>query len=212
MKNKWYRSKATKAALIIAEHVFTILMILSVICMMLFPTLAEDVVKGRNHRTYEDSKLFEEHFLDYARKAVEGTHLQEIWETDGEYNKDKIVDIEEYWDTNNVSGENTSGLSFRIEELLQWDVDTANYETENEYIIVCEKKDGTFNYYTYAQFVSLIREGTFRLNGYLGEGENLFDYLEEMGRTRENFLQIQNEEGEVLFVNCWKYDGTYFTN
>ena len=211
MKNKWYRSKATKLLLVTAEHIFTMLIILSVFCMLICPALAEEIVIGRNKGSYEESLIFEECFQNYSRKAVEGTYLQELLETDGEYNKDKIIDIEEYWNTNSVSGENKSGLAFRLEDLLQWDVDSGGFETENEYIIVCETKEGTYQYYDYAQFVSLIKEGEFRLNGYLGE-EDLFSYLDEMGTTRENFLQIQNKEGEVLFVNCWKYDGTYFKN
>lgn len=211
MKNKWYKSKVTKNALVIAEHIFTILIILSVFSMMVCPSLTEEIVEGRNRCTYEDSLFFEECFQNYSRRAVEGTHLQELLETDGEYDSNKIIDIEEYWDTNVVSGENKSGLAFRLEELLQWDVDSGGFETENEQIIVCETKEGTYQYYNYAQFVSLIKEGEFRLNGYLGE-EDLFSYLDEMATTRENFLQIQNKEGEVLFVNCWKYDGSYFQN
>lgn len=209
---KWYRSKATKTVLVIAEHIFTMLIILSVLCMLACPSLAEEFVTGRNQGTYEESLIFEKCFQNYSRNAVEGTHLQELMETDGEYDPNKIIDIEEYWDTNAVSGENKSGLAFRLEELLQWDVESGGFETENEYIIVCETKEETYQYYNYAQFVSLIKEGEFRLNGYLGEGDDLFGYLDEMGTTRDNFLQIQNKEGEVLFVNCWKYDGTYFKN
>lgn len=211
MKNKWYRSKVTKMVLVIAEHIFIMLMIVSIFSMLAFPSIAEEIVTGRNQEAYEESLVFEESFREYSRKAVEGTHLQELLETDGEYKLDKIVDIEEYWDKNTISGENTSGLAFRLEELLQWDVDSGGFETENEHIIVCETKEGTYQYYNYAQFVSLIKEGEFRLNGYLGE-EDLFSYLDEMGTTRENFLQIQNKEGEVLFVNCWKYDGSYMKN
>ena len=45
MKNKWYRSKVTKMVLVIAEHIFIMLMIVSIFSMLALPSIAEEIVK-----------------------------------------------------------------------------------------------------------------------------------------------------------------------
>lgn len=212
MKKKWYRSNAMKMVLVIAEHILAAFMIISILCVLAYPVFAVELFSGRTSDKYEDSLVFEENMKKQTTKVINGFYLQDLWETDGKYNPDKIIDVEEYWEHGLISGKDTSGLSFHLKDILSWDTDINTYESENDFIIVCEKKDGTYKYYKYAQFLANINEGKFRLNGYLGDGEDLFSYLEQMGNTRENFLQIQNEKGETLFVNCWKYDGTYLTN
>lgn len=212
MKNKWYRSKPVKAAWVVAEHIFVTLIVASVFCVFAYPAFAEEMFLGRGSNRYEDSYVFEESLQSYSTQAINGICLKELMETDGEYDPDKIIDIQEYWDSNTVSGKNTSGLAYHLSDLLEWDMDGAWYENEGDHIIVCEREDGTYQYYKYAEFVSLIEDGKYKLNGYLGEGEDLFSYLDEMGDTGENFLQIQNAKGKTLFINCWKYDGTYFAN
>ena len=210
MKNKWYRSKATKTILAVAEHIFAMLMIASILCAFAYPAITEEMFTGRSMNRYEDSRVFDNTLQRYSSKAVEGIWMREIWETDGKYDPDKIIDIQEYWDDNTVSGKNTSGLSYRLEDLLKWNVDEGGYAETSDFIIVCEREDGSYHYYRYSEFAALISSGELKLNGFIEEADVLLEYLQNMGDTRENFLQIQNEKGKVLFVNCWAYDGTYF--
>jgi len=212
MKNKWYRSKWMKTILVIAENICAILIIISMLCVLAYPMLAEEMIEGRRPKAYEDSMVFEESLKNYSMQAINGIWLKDVFETKGQYNPDKVIDIEQYWDTNIVSGKNTSGLAYRLEDLLNWDVDSGGFETVNDTIIVCERGDGTYQYYTYAVFSSLISEGNMVLNGFLGSGTDILDYMNEMGAAGENFLQIKDEKGATLFVNCWEYEGTYFLN
>ena len=210
MKNKWYRSKVTKAILVAAEHVFAALMIASMLCAFAYPSIAEEMVNGKGTNRYEDSYVFDETLQQYSSKAVDGIWLRGLVETDGRYDENKIIDIQEYWDGRTVSGKNNSGLAYRLKDLLEWSVDENGYAETSDFIIVCEREDGSFHYYKYTEFAAMISTGELKLNGFIEEADVLLEYLQNMGDTRENFLQIQNKNGKVLFVNCWAYDGTYF--
>ena len=210
MKKKWYRSKGTKTVLVIAEHILTLIIVVSVLCGLAYPSITEELLTGRQTDRYEDSCVFDETMQRHSSKAVEGIWLKALMESDGQYNENKIIDIQEFWDARAVSGKNNSGLSYRLKDLLAWNVDNNSYGNKNDYIIVCERKDGTYYYYKYAEFARLISTGELRLNGFIEEADVLLEYLQNMGDTREDFLQIQNAKGDVQFVNCWTYDGTYF--
>lgn len=210
MKNKWYKAKGTKVILVIAEHILAMIMIASILIAITYPSIAEELFKGQYTNRYEDSFVFDETLHRYSSKAVENIWLKDLLETDGRYDENKIIDIQEYWDNRSVSGKNNSGLAYHMKDLMEWDVEENTYETPEDLIIVCERKDGTYHYYRYAEFAQLISAGDLKLNGFIEEADVLLEYLQNMGDTRENFLQIQDKEGKTLFINCWRYDGTYF--
>jgi len=209
MKNKWYRSNVTKTILVIAEHVLAMIMIASILCAFAYPAIAEEVFGGKGTNQYEESYVFDETMQRYSSKSVDGIWLRGLVETDGRYDEDKVIDIQEYWDNRSVSGKNNSGLAYHMNDLLEWNVDESGYRDTSDFIIVCEREDGTYHYYKYSDFARLISTGELKLNGFIEEADALLEYLQNMGDTRENFLQIQNAKGKTLFVNCWTYDGTY---
>ncbi|MGN1267634.1 MAG: hypothetical protein ACI4UH_06815, partial [Dorea sp.] len=210
MKNKWYRSTITKTILIALEHVFVALVVASILSVLAYPAFAQEMWEGRVSDKYEDSLVFEESMKKYSTQAITGISVAEIFETDGEYDPDKLIDVEEYWNTNTVSGENTSGLAYRLEELLDWNTGYDEYDSQEDTIIVCEKADGTYHYYRYGEFAALIADNELKLNGYMESNGEIIDYLYEMGDTGTNFLQIQDKEGKTLYINCWCYDAEYF--
>lgn len=213
MKNKWYKSNLTKTLLIVAEHICAALVIASVLSVFAYPAFVEEMLAGRIADHYEESLVFEESMKQYSAQAVEHTTLGEIFETEGKFDPDKIVDIEEYYDEHTVSGKNNSGLAYRMEELLNWDAYYDEYDNQDQVIIICEKEDGTYQYYRYGEFANLIHSGKLKLNGYLNDESNdsgeILDYMYEMGDSGRNFLQVQDEKGKTLYVNCWSYDGAY---
>ena len=210
MKNKWYRSKLSKTILVATEHIFAMIMIASILISITYPSIAQEMFKGKYTNRYEDSLVFDETLHQYSIKAIENVWLEELLETEGKYDENKIIDIQEYWDDRSVSGKNHSGLAYRMKDLMEWDVEEQAYETPEDLIIVCEREDGTFYYYKYEEFAKLITAGEIRLKGFVEEADVLLEYLQNMGDTRENFLQIQDKNGKILFINCWMYDGTYF--
>ncbi len=205
MKNKWYRSKLVKTILVIAEHVFTVLICASILSAITYPTFAEEFVRGQGSKDYEESGVFEDTFRNYSMNVLEGMRIHDNWEINGEYDPKKIVDIQDYWDKNIVTGENKSGLAYYLGDILAWETDYEEYMP----IIVCEREDGSYHYYWFSEFQQLITEGKLVLNGYINEQEGLLEYMSQMGDTGENFLRVKDNKGNVVYINCWEYGGDY---
>ena len=97
MKNKWYRSNGTKTILVIAEHVLAMLMIAAVLCAFAYPSIAEEMFSKKKAKHYEESYVFDSTLQRYSSKAVDGIWLRGLLETDGRYDENKIIDVQEFW-------------------------------------------------------------------------------------------------------------------
>lgn len=65
--------------------------------------------------------------IDYIR-------LRNDFETDGEYDPDKLVDILEYSEQGSISGSNTSGLVYKLQHLYDWSKENESYQWWRNYI------------------------------------------------------------------------------
>lgn len=89
---------------------------------------------------YEDTESFEGLMLSSMATMLSQEAVAEQFDTDGKYDPDKLVDIMEYAASGNITGENISGLAYRIKDLADWNdnygveyVDVyENYGTEDE--------------------------------------------------------------------------------
>ena len=120
MKEKWYKSGVTKAVLIVAAHVLVIVITASVMWLLSYPVLRAEIFAGNPAKEYKDSRNFIDKMLQYSQQAVSGIKSADLFETEGKYNPDKIVDIEKYYKTNTFDGENESGFAYRLGDLLEW--------------------------------------------------------------------------------------------
>lgn len=120
MKGKWYRSNVTKAVLVITAHILVIAMTASLVWIVTYPAIREELFAGTPAKKYEDSRNFIDQMLSYSRQAVTGVGAKGQFETDGKYDPDKLVDIEQYYDTNSFNGKNKNGLAYRLGDLLEW--------------------------------------------------------------------------------------------
>ena len=97
----------------------------------------------------------------------------------GNLTLNKIIDIKEYYEKMTVSGENRSGLAYTLGDILAWYEESVSvYYSEGdaisdeERVIVCEKTDGTYYYYSYAEFQARVKNGD--SNSCRRETRNLF--------------------------------------
>ncbi len=150
MKGKWYRSGFAKAALIIIAHVMAAAMTASFLWILSYPVLREELFEGNPAKKYEDSRNFIDQMLYYSGQAVAGVKSSREFESDGRYDPDKIVDIENYNDTGTFTGDSESGLAYHLGELLEWNEYRMNNAAgsgdaeDREDIIVCKKMDDTY--------------------------------------------------------------------
>lgn len=228
MKQKWYKTNLAKAALIIAAHAAAVVMTASLLWIVSYPAIQEELLEGDPAEEYKDTANFADQMLNYSMQAVNGINEKKWLETDGEYDPDKLVDIEEFSNTGKITGESESGLAYRLGDLVEW-YQSGNYEmlyngevyidsgeaysgTDESKIIVCEKTDGTYYYYTFNEFSALIKNGGLH---FIDENEEagastdeiLSDVRKGYGFPQSMFLGIENSEGIRIYSDCWVYDG-----
>lgn len=225
MKQKWYKTNLTKAALVIIAHVMVIVMTASLLWIVSYPAIQEELLEGSPAKEYKDTVNFADQMLNYSVQAVSGISEKERLETDGKYDPEKLVDIEELSESGGISGKNESGFAYRLGELaewygtgsqdIQWGISVDGEETDDDAdkfkIIVCKKMDGTFYYYTFNEFSALLENGELHfIDGDAENGTSLNEILSDVRRYNEfpdMFLGIESGEGDMVYSDCWIYDG-----
>ena len=99
MSQRWYRSNIVKAVLIILAHILTAVMIVSVMRISAYPALCVEVLDGSPAREYKDSDDFAERMMTHSIHAAGGLSAKELFEAGGEYDPEKQVDIEAYYNS-----------------------------------------------------------------------------------------------------------------
>lgn len=99
MNQKWYRAGITKAILIITAHIMVVVMAVCYMHTVLSPAIREEVCDGDPAEKYKDSSDFASRMRTYSARAVGEISAGKLFETDGEYDPDKLVDVELYYNT-----------------------------------------------------------------------------------------------------------------
>ncbi|MCF2553926.1 sensor histidine kinase [Faecalicatena contorta] len=217
--NKWYRSRIVKAILILLANISVFTLVICVWWAASYHQIFMDVLEGAGNKTYEESSEFYGDFYIESMDVVQWITNRELFMTEGQENLDKIVDIQEFNDNTTISNKDTSGFSYRLGDLLDWYDKLQSgaydsYETNPDGVrkdapIVCKRADGTFHYYDAAQFRELIMSNSLQFADYDNDrGLAQTEILDEIesGFT-DGHRGILDDKGEILYVNCWQYDG-----
>lgn len=220
MKNAWYKTKLAKAILVLLSILCSVTMVVSVLWFVSYPVLREELLNGKPAGAYEDTLSFDTKLQEYNYQVTYGLSQNSIFETEGKFNPNKIIDIKEYYEKMTVSGENRSGLAYTLGDILAWyEEDISVYYSEEdaiseeERVIVCEKTDGTYYYYSYAEFQARVKNGELQ---FLPEGEEKpvqgADKQQIMNMLKENVLEdygadikILDADGQVKYIAFWQY-------
>ncbi len=174
MKQQWYVSKTVKGLLILLAHVTAVMSVVSLLWAMTYPSMVSEVFSGSGATAYEDTDIFKNRMIELNCEVMRGLQVKELFETDGVYDPQKIIDIQEYMKSFGQElrypDENVHGLAYTLGDLLAWgnnwgyvesDIYDATRELEDK-IIVCRRPDKTFHYYYYSEFKELINTGKLR--------------------------------------------------
>lgn len=221
MKNAWYKTKLAKAILVLLSILCSVTMVVSVLWFVSYPVLREELLNRKPAGAYEDTLSFDTKLQEYNYQVTYGLSQNSIFETEGKFNPNKIIDIKEYYEKMTVSGENRSGLAYTLGDILAWyEEDVSVYYSEEdaiseeERVIVCEKTDGTYYYYSYAEFQARVKNGELQ---FLPEGEEKpvqgADKQQIMNMLKENVLEdygadikILDADGQVKYIAFWQYN------
>lgn len=229
MREKWYKCNVAKAVLVVVAHVLVVVMTASFIWLLSYPVLRAEIFAGKPAKEYKDSRNFVEKMLKYSQQAVSGIKSAELFETEGKYNPDKLVDIEVYCKKNVINGKDKSGFVYRLGDLLEWaglkygtafsgvnrnSEESMRLDENTEGIIVCKRADDRYEYYRMSDFYEMIKGGGLNFivskeedealgeEGVMVNGEEVKYALAEGA-----FRAVQDEKGTVVYKDCWVYDG-----
>lgn len=215
---KWYRSALAKAVFVGIAIVSAVVVSLSTV--LILGNQGEGIVNsvnllGAQTDIYEDSSAFENRMREAAYNIIEGVSAKKVFETaDGKYDSDCLVDVMEYYKNNKISGDNVSGLSYKLDDLVEW----GKKDFEPSTIVVCKKPDGTFYYYYLDEFEALLKKGDLKLTGAFAEEDGIYGdenlQFSVIGSLNDGFspmdyygerIQVLNSDGELLYGDFWPF-------
>ncbi|HIV17507.1 MAG TPA: HAMP domain-containing histidine kinase [Candidatus Alectryocaccobium stercorigallinarum] len=202
MKNKWYKSKTAKAVLVPVAIASMTAALVSGFWLLSAGWEAEEV-------PFEESEDFEAMMENAMMHVVSLDRFGKLFETDGEYDPEKTVDIMEYCSSGDFSGQNEAGLTYTLGDLYEWG--QRGLEHKESYIIECEKPNGESYYYYPDDFERLVenrelfldlKSSSGAVSGYSDE-----DFLYEL---RNGFISegaglysVTDIEGNVIYTSVW---------
>lgn len=213
---RWYRKTVVKVIAVIVGIVSGAVFFASLLAAVsLAGTVNPSDIRRILNQKYEDSEDFNMSVEDSVYEIMNRIRLEQMFETDGAYNPDKLVDIMDYSRNGVITGANHSGVVYTLDELKEWSEDfyagQGQLYDENS-VIVCERPDGSYYYYYLEDFLSLFERGELSIE---------FDDQEEYQMTQDEYLQeledgtltvsgfyrmrIMDPEGKILYTDCWNF-------
>ena len=131
--NKWYRKPVAKAATLILAILSGSIFITCILSVM---TLAGSAsfreIKKMSSQPFTESKGFSGVVENSMAEVLNMIKLENLFETDGAYSPDKLIDVMEYTQNGSATGENISGVAYTLEELINWGKDYSNEDSMTE--------------------------------------------------------------------------------
>ncbi len=210
--NQWYKSPWIKAVLSLLVCLSTVT---AVICgIIIFSGIDNNYtwhdIANSKTQPYEQSEGFSNTLNGYETDIINQLRIASLFETDGSYDENKLVDLKEYNENEeNISGQNTSGFAYTVGELTTWDYN-ARTDSEPSLVIVCKKPDGTYHYETFDAFKSQIQEDKLKFalslsdESGISSDEILNDLYDQIydGNSMDK-LSILNADNQVIYSDCW---------
>ena len=221
---KWYRMPRVKFFLLAAAHILAAAGVLCILWATRYPMLIQELCSADAAKTYEESNAFANAVANANYHILDEIQYQTLYDTDGKYDPDKIVDVAKYEDTGGITGKDETGLSFRLGDMYSWgkliaetmtdDGSVSDTRDEQDAIIVCQRSDGSYHYFRYKEFKQMIDRGdlSFVITGN-SSADDILDELkqgeyQESSSGESRFRGLQDIDGKIAYINCWNYDGT----
>ena len=96
---KWYRMPRVKLFLLAAAHILAAAGVLCILWATRYPVLIQELCSADAAKTYEESNAFANSVANANYHILDEIQYQTLYDTDGKYDPDKIVDVAKYEDT-----------------------------------------------------------------------------------------------------------------
>lgn len=210
--NKWYRKTGVKAIVLIVAILSGAMLITNLLSLMnLAGSTDLPSLWTMSQQPFEESQEFNYMVENYMDDVLTQIRLENLFETDGMMNRNKEIDVMEYSKNDTANGENVSGIAYSLEELINWGEDFDSAESDNyakNSVIVCQKPEGTYEYYYTSDFMTRVDSGVFDI--IMQDGSDVDGFLQELQNgkyTSSGFynFDIVDMEGNILYTDCWNF-------
>ena len=210
--NKWYRKTGVKAIVLIVAILSGAMLITNLLSLMnLAGSTDLPSLWTMSQQPFEESQEFNYMVENYMDDVLTQIRLENLFETDGMMNRNKEIDVMEYSKNDTANGENVSGIAYSLEELINWGEDFDSAESDNyakNSVIVCQKPEGTYEYYYTSDFMTRVESGVFDM--IMQDGSDVDGFLQELQNgkyTSSGFynFDIVDMEGNILYTDCWNF-------
>lgn len=210
--NKWYRKTGVKAIVLIVAILSGAMLITNLLSLMnLAGSTDLPSLWTMSQQPFEESQEFNYMVENYMDDVLTQIRLENLFETDGMMNRNKEIDVMEYSKNDTANGENVSGIAYSLEELINWGEDFDSAESDNyakNSVIVCQKPEGTYEYYYTSDFMTRVESGVFNI--IMQDGSDVDGFLQELQNgkyTSSGFynFDIVDMEGNILYTDCWNF-------
>ena len=220
MKSNWHGNNIMKGFLIVVSY-------LLVGFMAVYAVMAVNVSHGDDiidrPREYSESAKFQSALNNAVSLVTESIAAEDFFSVDGEFDPDRLVDIEFYARHFRISDVNQSGVAYRLEDLLNWsEVFRHRYDhwdMEFETVIVAMKPDGTFSYYDIGEFNFILntlerqgnRQSNFSIVTELGADGNIITIVLDGQGNAVSIVNLEDFTKEMQREMRW-HEGDEFWN
>lgn len=210
--NKWYRKTGVKAIVLIVAILSGAMLITNLLSLMnLAGSTDLPSLWTMSQQPFEESQEFNYMVENYMDDVLTQIRLENLFETDGMMNRNKEIDVMEYSKNDTANGENVSGIAYSLEELINWGEDFDSAESDNyakNSVIVCQKPEGTYEYYYTSDFMTRVESGVFDI--IMQDGSDVDGFLQELQNgkyTSSGFynFDIVDMEENILYTDCWNF-------
>ena len=210
--NKWYRKTGVKAIVLIVALLSGAMLITNLLSLInLAGSTDLPSLWTMSQQPFEESQEFNYMVENYMDDVLTQIRLENLFETDGMMNRNKEIDVMEYSKNDTANGENVSGIAYSLEELINWGEDFDSAESDNyakNSVIVCQKPEGTYEYYYTSDFMTRVESGVFDI--IMQDGSDVDGFLQELQNgkyTSSGFynFDIVDMEGNILYTDCWNF-------
>ena len=210
--NKWYRKTGVKAIVLIVAILSGAMLITNLLSLMnLAGSTDLPSLWTMSQQPFEESQEFNYMVENYMDDVLTQIRLENLFETYGMMNRNKEIDVMEYSKNDTANGENVSGIAYSLEELINWGEDFDSAESDNyakNSVIVCQKPEGTYEYYYTSDFMTRVESGVFDI--IMQDGSDVDGFLQELQNgkyTSSGFynFDIVDMEGNILYTDCWNF-------
>lgn len=210
--NKWYRKTGVKAIVLIVAILSGAMLITNLLSLMnLAGSTDLPSLWTMSQQPFEESQEYNYMVENYMDDVLTQIRLENLFETDGMMNRNKEIDVMEYSKNDTANGENVSGIAYSLEELINWGEDFDSAESDNyakNSVIVCQKPEGTYEYYYTSDFMTRVESGVFDI--IMQDGSDVDGFLQELQNgkyTSSGFynFDIVDMEGNILYTDCWNF-------